>query len=74
MALGRYNLDRYNLLPGNDLRYTETYDMYTSAMAVFATSAAISPSYFCSQNVDAFMTIGYGYILMRRRRQLTITD
>lgn len=61
MALGRYNLDRYNLLPGNDLRYTESYDMYSSVSAAFATSSAVSPSYFVSQSLGASMVIGYGY-------------
>ena len=61
MALGRYNLDRYNLLPGNDLRYTESYDMYSSVSAAFATSSAVSPTYFVSQSLSASMIIGYGY-------------
>lgn len=61
MALGRYNLDRYNLLPGNDLRYTESYDMYSAVSAAFATSSAISPAYFVSQSLSASMVIGYGY-------------
>lgn len=61
MALGRYNIDRYNVLPGNALRYTETYDMYSAMTAAFATSSAISPAYFCSQNLESRMTIGYGY-------------
>lgn len=61
MSLGRYNLDRYNLLPGNDLRYTESYDMYTSVSAAFATSSAVSPAYFVSQSLSASMVIGYGY-------------
>lgn len=61
MALGRYNIDRYNVLPGNALRYTETYDMYSPMTAAFATSSAVSPAYFCSQSLSASMTIGYGY-------------
>lgn len=63
MALGRYNIDRYNVLPGDTLRYTETYDMYSPVTAAFATSSAISPAYFCSQNLTTIMAIGYGYVV-----------
>lgn len=74
MALGRYNLDRYNLLPGNDLRYTESYDMYATVTAIFATSSAISPAYFCSQNMDSFMAIGYGYDVTYETEQAMLAD